>query len=254
MRIPQFLYLLFQLTRCAFLAQEKNSALGIVWHLLNPLAMAAVLYVVFAGSSTAAGTPSFGLFVLIGLIQFNFFANATAKTAFTLLTGRHLLLNTTVPAEMLVLQALAMEAATFACELVLVMGWIALVGSGLTLGALSYVFVGLGLLLLTLGVAFVLASFVILFTDLSYIWGLATRMLFFLTPVFYAPSTLTHPFAVLIQLNPLAQLVTLGRRCLLEGQGLSLFEIAVVLVVPALIAAAGWWIFQRARPLLSDYV
>jgi len=253
-QVPQFPYLLFQLTRCAFLAQEKNSALGILWHLLNPLAMAAVLYVVFSGSSTAAGTPSFGLFVLTGLIQFNFFANATAKTAFTLLTGRHLLLNTTVPAEMLVLQALAMEAATFACELVLVLAWISVAGHGITLGTLSYAFVALGLLLLTLGVAFVLASVVILFTDLNYIWSLATRMLFFLTPIFYAPATLTHPLAILLSFNPLAQLVTLGRRCLLEGQGLSLFEIAVVLVVPGLIAYAGWSVFERAKPLLPDYV
>lgn len=253
MRPSEFLNLLYQMTRCAFLAQEKNSALGVLWHLINPLAMAGVLYVVFSRSATAAQTPHFGLFVFAGLIQFNFFANATQKTAFTMLTGRQLLLNTTVPPEVLVLQALAMESVTFACELVLVLVGVALAGNGLTWGTLSYVFVGAGILLLTLGVAFLIASFVILFTDLNYVWNLATRMLFFLTPIFYVPSMLGTPGAVLTALNPLAQLVLRGRRCLLDGQALGFGEIVLVLLIPGAIAAAGWFVFQRAKPILADY-
>jgi len=252
-RVPQLLYLLYQSTRCAFLAQEKNSTLGVLWHLFNPLAMAAVLFVVFSGSPTAQQTPHFALFVLIGLIQFNFFANATAKTALTMLTSRGVLLNTTVPAEILVLQSLAMEGVTLACELLLVLIFLLVGGPGLGWGILSYPIVALGIVLLTLGASFLLASFVVLFTDLSYIWNLATRMLFFLTPIFYTPSSLTHPLAVMMTFNPLAQLVVLGRRCLLEGHTLSLAEAAAVVLVPATVAVAGWAVFQRAKPLLPDY-
>lgn len=249
----QFLYLLYQSTRCAFLAQEKNSTLGVLWHLLNPLAMAAVLYVVFSGSPTGRQTPSFGLFVFLGLIHFNFFANASAKAASTMLNSRGLLLNTTVPPELLVLQSVAMESVTFGCELLLALLVLPFAGIGLTWGTCTYPLVAFGLLLLTLGMSFVLASFVIFFTDLSYIWGLATRMLFFLTPIFYASDALTHPLAAWIPSNPLAQLIVVGRRCLLEGRAITVGESLLVVLVPGGIALLGWFVFQRAKPLIADF-
>ena len=42
--LRQFLYVLYQTTRASYLAQEKNSSLGLIWHLLNPLFMTAVLF------------------------------------------------------------------------------------------------------------------------------------------------------------------------------------------------------------------
>src|SRR5215472_13644765 len=71
------LNLLYQTTRAAFLAQEKHSALGMLWHLLNPLLTTVVLYAVFSNIMRANQVAHYPLFILAGLIQFNFFAHAT---------------------------------------------------------------------------------------------------------------------------------------------------------------------------------
>src|SRR5512134_1309687 len=62
----QFLYVLYQTTRATYLAQEKNSALGLVWHLLNPLLMTAVLFLVFRNVDFLRGIEHYQLYILVG--------------------------------------------------------------------------------------------------------------------------------------------------------------------------------------------
>ena len=69
--------MLYQATRASYLAQEKNSALGLVWHLLNPLLMTAVLFLVFKRVEFLQGIEHYQLFILVGLIHYNFFINST---------------------------------------------------------------------------------------------------------------------------------------------------------------------------------
>ena len=97
MNARHFVYMLYQTTRATYLAQEKNSSLGLIWHLLNPLLMTAVLFLVFRRVQFLQGIEHYPLFILVGLIHYNFFINATARAATNFLGSRSLILNTTVP-------------------------------------------------------------------------------------------------------------------------------------------------------------
>ena len=76
MNARHFVYMLYQTTRATYLAQEKNSSLGLIWHLLNPLLMTAVLFLVFRRVQFLQGIEHYPLFILVGLIHYNFFINA----------------------------------------------------------------------------------------------------------------------------------------------------------------------------------
>ena len=256
MRRDAFLNLLCQTTRCSFLAQEKNSALGMLWHLLNPLAMSAVIYVVFSNISfVSSGIKRYPLYILTGLIHFNFFTHATTHAAEGMLNSRSLVLNTTVPLEILVLRSVCIEGLTYLIELALIALLVAFLGGGLTLNLFYYVFILLGMCLLTIGAAFVIASLVVFLTDLTYIWGVFTRMLFFLTPIFYSAKMVENKWgSKLIQLNPLAQMVDLGRKCLLDGEPLALGEIGWALIGPLVVLVFGWKVFQLTRSRIPDCI
>jgi len=255
LRRDAFLNLLYQTTRCSFLAQEKNSALGMLWHLLNPLAMSAVIYVVFSQIPQFSGIRHFPLHILTGLIHFNFFTHATTHAAEGMLNSRSLVLNTTVPLEILVLRSVCIDGLTYLVELILIALLVVFVGGGLTLNLVYYVFVLLGMSLLTIGAAFAIASLVVFLTDLTYIWGVFTRMLFFLTPIFYSAEMVTHPVgAKLIQLNPLTQMVGLGRKCLLDGEPLAPSEIGWALLGPLVVLVLGWQVFQLTRSRIPDCI
>ena len=83
-----FSYVLYQTTRASFLAQEKNSSLGLIWHLLNPILMTVVLFSVFRNVERLREIEHYQLFILIGLIHYNFFLNSTTRCSQYFLNSR----------------------------------------------------------------------------------------------------------------------------------------------------------------------
>ena len=251
-----FVNLLYQTTRCSFLAQEKNSALGMLWHLLNPLAMSLVIYVVFSNVALfSSGIDHYPLYILAGLIHFNFFTHATTRAAEGMCNSRGIVLNATVPLEILVLRSVCLEGLTYLVELALLAVLAVFLGGGLTLNLLYYPIVMLGMFLLTTGAALLLAGVVVFLTDLTYIWGVLTRMLFFLTPIFYSAEMVGDRMGgLLIGSNPLAQMVILGRKCLLYGEPLALSEIGWAFVGPVVVFLLGWKLFQLTKSRIPDYI
>ena len=124
--------------------------------------------------------PHFGLYILVGVIHFNFFAHTTAHAAQGMLYSRNLILNSTVPLEILVLRSVSLDGLTYLIELLIVLGLIACVGQGLTWGVLGYGVTLVGIIMLTLGVSLLLACAVVFLTDLIYLWSVIIRLLFFL--------------------------------------------------------------------------
>jgi ABC-type polysaccharide/polyol phosphate export permease len=248
-------FLLWQMTRAAFLAEEKNSVLGLLWHFLNPLAMTAVLYVTFSSIGRPHAIDHYPLFILVGVIHFNFFANATSRAAEGMRQSRSFVLNTTVPLQILVLRQVCIEGLTLAIELVLVCLLISIAGVGLSVAALGYGVVVVGLFMLTFGTALLLSTAVVFITDVTYVWNMATRMLFFLTPIFYSPQGITSaPLRMVTAFNPLATAITLARETLLYGRVAALWHTVAVVVAPLGVLILGWRVFHRFKGRIPDYI
>ena len=245
---------LYQTTRCALLVHEKNSVLGVLWHLLSPLGLTLVLFVVFSNVGGFADIPDYGLYILTGIIQFQFFANATTRAANAMLGSRGLILNSKIPLEIVVLKSVLVEALTYVVEVVLVVLAVGFFSAnGLQATVMYFLPVLVGLFALTLGVSLALSALVVFLSDLTYIWSLFTRMLFFLTPIFYKVEQVDHPIASkVIAWNPLGGLTIAGRDALLYGtvpQGLW-----ILVGLSFLVFLLGWFVFTRLRPAVPDYV
>jgi ABC-type polysaccharide/polyol phosphate export permease len=68
MNLRHFGYMLYQTTRATYLAQEKNSSLGMIWHLLNPLLMTAVLFLVFSRVQFLQGIEHYSMLIEVMLV------------------------------------------------------------------------------------------------------------------------------------------------------------------------------------------
>ena len=255
MNLRHFGYMLYQTTRATYLAQEKNSSLGMIWHLLNPLLMTAVLFLVFSRVQFLQGIEHYSLFILAGLIHYNFFINATQRSAASFLQSRPLILNTTVPLELLMLRQTSIEGLTLFIEVMLVLALGAFMGVELGASLLLYPLVFIGTLALSLGASLFLCSLVVFFSDLNYIWGVFCRLLFFLTPLFFSIDLVPEGFArFLLQLNPLTQLISVARETLVYGGHVGIMDVGMALLGPLLVLVFGVIVFRASRDRIADYI
>jgi len=250
-----FIYVLFQTTRASFLAQEKNSSLGLIWHLLNPILMTAVLFTVFRNVDRLREIDHYQLFILIGLIHYNFFINSTTRSSAYFLDSRSLILNTTVPLQLLVLRQTCVEGLTLFIEVLLVLVLGVFMGANFSSALLVYPLVFIGVLAFSLGASLFLCGLVVFLSDLNYVWGLFCRMLFFITPVFFLPEVAGDGIArAVIEMNPLTGLIRLAREALLSGGPVDLAQAGMALLGPFVVLILGGMLFNAVKPRIADYI
>ncbi len=255
MKRSHFVYVLYEPTRASFLAQEKDSSLGLIWHLLNPILMTVVLFAVFSNVERLREIEHYQLFILIGLVHYNFFLNSTTRCSLYFLNSRSLILNTTVPLELLVLRQTCVEGLTLIVEVLLILVLGIFMGANFNSALFIYPLVFTGILALGLGASLLLCGLVVFLSDLNYIWGLFCRLLFFITPVFFSPEVVGEGAArTVLELNPLTGLITLAREALLYGGSIDPTQAVLALLGPLVVLALGWMLFNATKPRIPDYI
>lgn len=235
--------LLIELTRAFHKVGEYNSVLGVLWSLIAPVGMLAVMYFVF---STRYGgeVKAYPLYLLIGILLVNFFSTVTGQMIGVFLGNVELLVNSSVPRETLVLSRLAVHLIRLLAQVLLCAVLSGYYGLLSWTSLLLMIPLLISYLSLVLSVGLVLGLLYCFARDVEYIWGLASPLLFFATPVFYSVDGLTSPVRELVYwLNPLTPFLMSFRDVLTGAAGVQeAFWHSLALGVVAL--AVGYSIFM----------
>src|SRR5215212_1857346 len=171
-------------------AKYRGSILGVAWTLANPVLLMAVYLLVF---SVLWNTPfgnegHYGLFLLVGLSAWIFFATSVQSASRSLLDNASLIRKTRFPRQLVPLSVVATHLLSFAVMLVVLLAlnfallprvryteWLALP-------------VGVALVAITGGLALAISSLNVIFRDVEFLVAALLLPLFFLTPVLYPLS------------------------------------------------------------------
>jgi len=235
--------ILRELTRSEFKLTDHNSILGISWSFINPSLTLLVMYFIFKGRF-GQKFYAYPLYLLIGIITVNFFISATSASIKVFSSNRDIVLNTTSPRELLILSQLFVHTYKFIIELV-----ICLVLS-LFYGIFSPIFILL-LLPLLLSYLFLIASFGFLLStvycfarDIEYIWVLTSRLLFFVTPVFYKLNYTSPSFRNAIYWgNPITPFLTSFYEIIMNSGSFRLSNYLYALLLGFIFFVFGYFIF-----------
>jgi len=115
-----FLYQLYHMARCDFKCRDQGSILGFFWTLLNPVLTIAVLYTVFS-SWFRPHIDNFSYYLIIGVIQWNFFSTATLQSVSVLIRMRHLILNLPIKRTVIVISRVLTILVSYLLELLLML-------------------------------------------------------------------------------------------------------------------------------------
>jgi len=243
----------------------KRSVLGWTWSLLNPLATMVIFTVVFRfflKVDVAPGDPSglnvFAIFLLCGLLPWNFLANGMSGSMGALIANSNLIKKVFFPREILVVSNIASWIVSFLLELGVLAVVLLVAGSfvlpwllptvGLVLIQTMFV-VGLGLLLSVLNVYF---------RDVQHFIGILLQIWFYATPIVY-PITYVRDalkdrpeLFTLYKLNPMVRFVEAYRDCLYDLRVPPLLDMAYLFGVSAATLALGVFVFSKLEPKLAE--
>jgi ABC-2 type transport system permease protein len=222
----------------------KRSALGVVWTLLQPLLHMAVLTIAFS-TLFRSSLNRYPIYLLCGLIAWNFFSQTTVFAMNSLVWGGGLLKRVYVPRTIFATAAIGNGLVNLGLSLLPLLLIMLLLGHPLYP---TWWFVPIAVVLLamfTLGVALFLSALAVFFVDVVDLYQTLLQALFFLTAIMYPVSILPPAYAGAIHFNPLYNLVELFRAPIYLGQlpGPNTLLAAAVAAVVTLLA--GWWTFTR---------
>jgi ABC-2 type transport system permease protein len=191
-----------------FKLKYAGSALGYAWSVIKPLSLFTVLYLIFGRVFKLGAVSEFySVSLLIGIVLFTFFADATTQGMVSLVHRESLLRRMRFPRLMIPTAATLTAGMTFAVNLIVVAGFVAWKQ---IVPRLDWLLVGPLLLefyLFILGTALVLSTLFISLRDMGQVWELASQLLFYASPVIY-PITLLPLWAQKVEfLNPFTQVM-----------------------------------------------
>lgn len=220
---------LFALARAEWRLRQQSTFLGFLWTLLHPALMFAVLYGLFSRWLGRA-PEGYALFLLAGLVQWNFFASASSYALSSLLRRAGLARSYPLPHEVPVLAAVLSVYFSHLLELC-ALAAIAWLWGGGPFPALHWLLAADAVfLLLAAGAGLLLAALNVFFSDTERVWTILLTAGFFLTPVFYPLSQLEPWQAAALARSPLALLLDASRAALAGAP----------VQAGGLLAAAGW--------------
>ena len=234
----------------------KQTLLGALWAILQPLAAMAVFTVVFsylAELSTDGNPPQ--VFYYAGLLPWTFFAATVTGASQSLIEGSRLITKVYFPRVLIPSSVLGYALVDLALAALLLLPLSLVYRVYPTWSILLLPAVLLGLILTSLGAGMLLAALNVKYRDFRYIVPFLLQIWFFCTPVIYPVSLLRDKLAGAwwINLNPMVGMVVAFRRCL-AGQPIDGYGLAVSTGVGAVLFVVGLAYFRRVEDRFADIV
>ena len=131
----------------------------------------------------------FGLYLLIGIVLWTFFAAGTGKGLLSLVMRRDLIDSVTFPRELIVVSAVLTVMLSSSLEFLVVLVFALVTGEGISWTWLWLPLILLMEAMLVVGCSLLLAPWYVHVRDLDNIWNIVLRIGFFATPIFYDPRS-----------------------------------------------------------------
>ena len=246
----------------------KRSVLGWTWSLLNPLSTMVIFSIIFAvflkvqpPTGDPSGLHSFALFLLCGLLPWNFFSIGTTASMGSLIANSNLIKKVYFPREILVASTVASVLVAFFVEMG-VLGVVLLFFGNMVLPWIPVVILIMLIeAMFVLGIGLTLSVVDVYFRDTEHFMNIALQALFYSAPIVYpisyVPKTadvlgMTIPLRTIYELNPLVTFVESFRSVLYDLAFPPIGDLAYLTAWAVVLLGFGLWVFGKLERRLAE--
>ena len=243
----------------------SGSLLGYVWSVVKPLALFTLLYFVFGRIfKLDAVSDYYPQTLLLGIVCFYFFTDATNQAMYSLVSKESLLRKMVFPKVVIPLSAVLTATITFLVNLVVVGAFVAAAGITPRLSWALLPLLLLELLAFTTGVSLILATVFVRLRDISQVWDLTAQLFMYASPIMYPVGYLPGWAQQVVFLNPFTQIIQDARSLILYpdnpgnritvDHALGQFGRLAPVGIAILFLAVGLALLKREEPWFAERV
>lgn len=218
--------LLRELVKTDFKLRYQGSMLGMVWSVLKPLMLFAVMYVVFVRFLRfGAGIPHFAVSLLLAQTLWSFFQESTSQGMRAIVDRGDLLRKINFPRYIVVISSTVSAFINLLISLVVVLIFMIINGVEFRPTLLLFPLIVIELYIFALAIAFLLSTLYVKFRDIGHIWDVVMQIWFYVTPIIYPLSQIINMSGfglvvakLMLIVNPMAQIIQDARYVLVTPQ------------------------------------
>lgn len=240
------LFILKTLVSKDFKLKYRRSTLGVLWSVLNPLLMMAVLSAVFSFMFRFS-IENYPLYLILGTILFSLMSNSTTCAMSSIIEAAPLIKKVKVEKIIFPLEKVSFEVLNFVISLIAVALVMAAFRVAPTLNIIYLPLLVLYVALFSLGIGMLLASLAVFFKDIIHLWGVVTTAWTYATPIFYPTDMLSGWMQTAMEFNPMYHYVTYFRSIMMWNVTPSLTENLICLAMAAITLVVGFLVFRKTE-------
>jgi lipopolysaccharide transport system permease protein len=233
----------------------RQTALGAVWAILQPLLTALVFTILFG---RVAKVPSDGmpytLFSYTALLAWIYFSGALSTASGSLIGNAELIRKVYFPRAIITSASVLAGLVDMAVGLVILVVMMVHYGIHPRLDLLLWPALLFELVLLTLGVGLILAALNVKYRDVKHALPFAIQILLFLSPIIYPISMIPKRFRMWLALNPLSGIIGALRGSLAPGRHVDWRLLGISACVTLALFAIGILYFRKTERAFADVI
>jgi ABC-2 type transport system permease protein len=272
--IRHFYELTLTLARTEFKLRYYGSVLGYLWSLMRPLLFFGVLYVFFTRIlNIGKGIPHYGVYLLTGIVLWNYFLEATTISVTSLVDREALIRKIRFPRMVVPLSVSLTSVFNLGMNLIAVLVFTLANGISPRLSWLWMIPIVIGFIILATGASMLLSALYVRFRDVKPIWDVSAQVLFYASPIMYLAHSykalehyaMASPFATMLTqmgyayIHPAPIPVRVNGVVTLDQQMRSAtaaaggpLPVAIALLIIATVFVVGLWVFSREAPRVAE--
>ncbi len=229
--------------------KNEGSYLGILWYLLNPLFMFAILFLIFS-DRLGEGIPYYAVYLFLGIIMFNLFQQTTIEATRSIRENAGPIKAVNFPREAIPKSIVIKNLFSHFFEIILFL--IVLLAFRVpVIRVLFYIPILLVFSIFIFGFSLILSCLRNYFLDLDGIWSFAVRLIWLGTPIFYAIGGQDKLFYVNL-FNPVYYFISISRDIIIYAKVPGLWMIFGALCYTLIFLVFGLIIFNKLKPKFAE--
>lgn len=247
-------YFLFQeLVKRDFKRKYKRTVLGMIWSVLSPLLMLLIMRLVFTRFFGYA-IEHYTIYLFCGMLIFSYFEESSNQGMESLMSNSGIFTKVNIPKYLFLFSKNVQTFINFLLTLCVFFLFCMIDQIGFTWKFILLLYPIFCLILFNIGIGLILSALFVFFRDIQYLWQVFTRLLMYLSAIFYSVESYPPSVQNLFLINPVYLFISYFRMVVIEDIIPQMWFHLLMLAYVAFALVGGFLMYKKNNTKFLYYV